>query len=66
MTNTANEVSVAFASDSKGILPLKVALWSVLESASPETVCSIYVLCDGMPEEMQEELRALGRNAYLS
>lgn len=63
MTNTTNEVSVAFASDARGILPLKVALWSVLESASPETACSIYVLCDGIPEEIQEELRALGRKA---
>lgn len=63
MTDVIHEVSVAFASDANGILPLKVAMWSVLESANPETECSIYVLCDGMPEKMQEELRALGRRA---
>lgn len=64
MTTIApNEVHVAFASNANGILPLKVAMWSVLESAAPETVCNIYVLSDGIPGDMQEQVRAMAGKA---
>lgn len=56
-------VTVVFASDARGILPLSAAAWSVAEQAAPDTVCDICILSDGIPAAEQEKLRALIRRA---
>ena len=56
-------VTVVFASNARGMLPLSVAAWSVAEQARDSTVCDICILSDGIPAAQQEELRALVRRA---
>ena len=56
-------VTVVFASNARGMLPLSVAAWSVAEQAHDSTVCDICILSDGIPAAQQEELRALVRRA---
>lgn len=57
-------VTVVFASNARGMLPLSVAAWSVAEHALESTVCDICILSDGIPAARQEELRALYRPMY--
>ncbi len=52
-------LTVVFASDSRGLLPLSVAAWSVLETAAEQTVYDICILHDAIPEAEQEKLRSL-------
>lgn len=63
MTESPSPVTVVFASDARGMLPLSVAAWSVAEQAAADTVCDICVLSDGIPAAEQEKLHALIRRA---
>ncbi len=51
--------TVLFSSDRRGILPLSVAVWSVLEHAAQGTVYDVRVLSDGITEEEQESIQAM-------
>lgn len=53
------EISVVFASNQRGVLPLSVAAWSVVENAAEDTCCNIYVLSDGIEVEEQKNLKKL-------
>ena len=46
-----NEFAVVLASDNRGILPLSVTVFSLLNTAGPETFYKIYVLSDGIDGE---------------
>lgn len=59
MSENLHTVTVVFASNARGVLPLSVAAWSVAEQAHADTVCDICILSDGIPDEDQEHLRAL-------
>lgn len=54
-----DEVTVVFASDARGILPLSVAAWSVAENAAQDTTCHICILSDGIEQQAQENLKQL-------
>lgn len=41
-----NEFAVVLASDNRGILPLSVTVFSLLNTAGPETFYKIYVLTE--------------------
>lgn len=51
--------SIVFASDARGIVPLSVAVWSLLEQAEEGTVYQVNVLSDGIPETAQDAIRQL-------
>ena len=51
--------SIVFASDARGIIPLSVAIWSLLEQAAEGTVYQVNVLSDGIPEAAQDFVRQL-------
>ncbi len=58
-SNTENEVqrcAVVFASNEKGVLPLSLAVWSLLARAKPSTTYDVRVLSDGISEESQKRL----------
>ena len=54
--------TVVFASNEKGVLPLSLALWSLLKKAADNTVYDVRVLCDGVKSESQERLIEIGKN----
>ena len=49
-----NEFAVVLASDNRGILPLSVTVFSLLNTAGPETFYKIYVLSDGIDGEKKQ------------
>ena len=49
-----NEFAVVLASDNRGILPLSVTVFSLLNTAGPETFYKIYVLSDGIDGENRQ------------
>lgn len=51
--------SIVFASDARGIIPLSVAIWSLLEQAAEGSDYHITVLSDGIPESSQTFIRQL-------
>lgn len=55
-----NEFAVVLASDNRGILPLSVTVFSLLNTAGPETFYKIYVLSDGIDGEN----RAIERSGW--
>lgn len=50
-----NEFAVVLASDNRGILPLSVTVFSLLNTAGPETFYKIYVLSDGIDGAVPDE-----------
>lgn len=60
-----NEFAVVLASDNRGILPLSVTVFSLLNTAGPETFYKIYVLSDGIDGENPGERGAAGRSVRL-
>ncbi len=54
--------TVVFASNEKGVLPLSLALWSLLRKARENTIYDVHILCDGMTEESQQRLIDIGSN----
>ena len=48
--------TVVFASNEKGVLPLSLAVWSLLARAKPSTTYDVRVLSDGISEESQKRL----------
>ncbi len=57
--NSSLPYSVVFASDARGLLPLTVAAWSLLEAAGGQTVYHVYILSDGIPAQEQERIHSL-------
>ncbi len=51
-------ITVVFASDARGMLPLSVAAWSLLESAAEQTVYDVCIIHDAIPKVEQESLRS--------
>ncbi len=51
--------AIAFASDARGMLPLKVAVYSLLETAAPNVSYVIYVLGDHLGAAHRRELEEL-------
>lgn len=58
-TPAADRRAIAFASDARGMLPMKVAIHSLLETTLPEASYHIYVLGDGLTPAHEAELAAL-------
>lgn len=54
-----NEYAVVLASDNRGILPLSVTVFSLLNTAETETFYKIYVLSDGIDAENRASLERL-------
>lgn len=54
-----NEFAVVLASDNRGILPLSVTVFSLLNTAGPETFYKIYVLSDGIDGENRASVERL-------
>ena len=52
-------VTVVFASNQRGALPLSVAIWSVVENAGENTCFDICVLNDGIEQKSQEQINGL-------
>lgn len=63
INNKNGEVPVVFASDQRGVLPLSVAAWSVVENAAPETQYLIIILSDGIEAESQKKISELMKKA---
>lgn len=59
MSADTNKYTVAFASNERGVYPLCVAAWSVVENAAPETSYDICILSDGITDESKEKLTSL-------
>lgn len=55
--NAKGPYTVVFASNQRGVLPLSMALWSLVDTAAPSTVYDIQILSDGIEEGRLEELR---------
>lgn len=55
--------SVVFASDARGVLPLSVAVWSLLENSAEGAAWQINVIGDGIPEEARDSIRQLAQRA---
>lgn len=56
LTTMTPPCTVVFASNEKGVLPLSLALWSLLKKAADTTVYDVYVLSDGITPESQQRL----------
>lgn len=56
-------VSVVFASNERGALPLAIAAWSAAEHAGANTTCDICVLSDGISADSKKRLCELVRKA---
>lgn len=56
-------ITVVFASNQKGVMPLSVAIWSVVETAAESTSFEICVLSDGIEAESQEKIKSLVEKA---
>ncbi len=54
-----NEFAVVLASDNRGVLPLSVTIFSLLDTAGPETFYKIYVLSDGIDGENRNSLERM-------
>ena len=54
--------TVVFASNEKGVLPLSLALWSLLKKAADNTVYDVRILSDDVSEESQQRLIEIGRS----
>lgn len=52
--------TVVFASNEKGVLPLSLALWSLLKKAAPSTVYDVRILSEGISEASQQRLKEIG------
>ena len=51
--------TIVFASNEKGVLPLSLALWSLLTKAADSTTYDVCVLSDGISTESQERLQEI-------
>lgn len=56
-------LTIVFASDENGVLPLSVAAWSVVENALPDTTYDICILSSGLSDSTQQKITALIRKA---
>ncbi len=56
MKTSPDYYTVVFASDARGMLPLTVAAYSLLENAAPGTHYDVVVLSDGIGPEERDEL----------
>ncbi|MBO7410403.1 MAG: glycosyltransferase family 8 protein [Ottowia sp.] len=63
-----NEFTIVFSSDNRGILPLRMALHSLLTTAKPETFYKIHILSDGLDEGNTKSIKeTVSRfNCYLN
>lgn len=57
MKETNDKYTVVLASNNKGVLPLCVTAWSLLNSAAPETSYRVCVLSDGMGESEKSKVK---------
>ena len=55
--------TVCFASDTRGVLPLSVAIWSLVSCAHEETTYDIQLLGDNIPAREVENIRNLAKRA---
>ena len=55
--------TVCFASDTRGVLPLSVAIWSLVSCAHEETTYDIRLLGDNIPAREVENIRNLVKRA---
>lgn len=53
--------TIVFASNNSGVVPLSMALWSLLRHAAAETVYDVRILSDGIEESEQARLRNIAR-----
>lgn len=60
-TLAAERRAIAFASDARGMLPMKVAIHSLLETTVPGATYHIYILGDGISPAHEAELATLVR-----
>ena len=56
------ETHVVFSSDNRGILPLSVALFSVLDTSKNPQLLSITILSDGISDENCQKLQQINEN----
>lgn len=54
-----NEFPVVLASDNRGMLPLSMTIFSLLNTAAPETFYKVYILSDGISPSNQDGIREL-------
>ena len=54
-----NEFAVVLASDNRGILPLSVTVFSLLNTAGPDTFYKVYVLSDDIDAGNRRKLEEL-------
>lgn len=54
-----NEFAVVLASDNRGILPLSVTVFSLLNTAGPDTFYKVYILSDGIDAGNRSKLEEL-------
>lgn len=54
-----NEFAVVLASDNRGILPLSVTVFSLLNTAGPDTFYKVYILSDGIDAGNRGKLEEL-------
>lgn len=57
--------TIVFASNERGVLPLSLALWSLLKNASDSTTYDVYVLSDGIQQSSREHLRKIAGDIHL-
>ncbi len=56
--------TIVFASNEKGVLPLSLALWSLLKRASDTTTYDVYILSDGISPESQKRLQDISAGIH--
>ena len=56
---TAGKYTCYFASDGRGVLPLSVALWSLIERAEESTTYDVRILSDGIPKQEQVKIKEM-------
>ncbi len=61
---SAQPCAIVFASNETGVLPLSLALWSLLKNAAATTTYDVYVLSDGITASSQDRLQALSRDIH--
>ncbi|MDO4409863.1 MAG: glycosyltransferase family 8 protein [Akkermansia sp.] len=54
-----NEFAVVLASDNRGILPLSVTVYSLLDTAGPNTRYKVYILSDAIQEQEKQQIQKL-------
>lgn len=63
--STANTpCTVVFASNEKGVLPLSLALWSLLKNAADSTTYEVCILSDGITPESEQRLIKIAQNIH--